>query len=116
MIKKCRKRKPLAILKDKAEAVFHAWIRKRDNYICFTCDAKGSEAGHFRHGKLDFDEMNLNCQCTRCNKWLSGNQGIYAIRLIKKYGQQKVDDLVFRSNQTKKYTKEELEYIINKYK
>ena len=115
MIRK-RSRKPLAILKTKAEDAFHAWIRKRDNYICFTCGAKGNEAGHFRHGKLDFDEMNLNCQCTRCNRFLHGNLGIYAIRLTKKYGQQKVDDLVFRSNQIRKYTKEELEEILNKYK
>ena len=99
-------------LKSKAEKLFHAYICKRDNYICFTCGKVGNQAGHFRHGKLDFDPMNLNCQCAGCNHYRSGNLGIYAINLIKKYGQKKVDDLIVRSNQVKKYTRDELQGII----
>ena len=114
---KLRKRSlnTLPKLKAKAEKVFHAWICKRDNYICFTCGKAGNQAGHFRHGKLDFDEMNLNCQCAYCNHYLRGNLGIYAIRLIEKYGKKKVNDLITRSYPIRKYTRSELEEIIEKY-
>lgn len=116
--KKLRKKslKPLPKLKAKATMVFHKWIVVRDKGICFTCGGKGNQAGHFKHGRLDFDGMNLNCQCARCNKWLHGNLGEYAIRLIKKYGRRKVDSLILRSNQVKKFKRAELEEIIVKYK
>lgn len=114
--KKKKRLKSLSTLKAKAVKTFNKWIVARDKWTCFTCGKLGNEAGHFKHGRLDFDEMNLNCQCTHCNRWLHGNLGEYAIRLIKKYGQKKVDDLVLRSNQVKKYTREELEEIITKYK
>jgi hypothetical protein len=116
--KKLRKKslKPLPTLKAKAVKTFNKWIVTRDKRVCFTCGKPGDEAGHFKHGRLDFDEMNLHCQCTRCNRWLHGNLGEYAIRLIKKYGQEKVDDLVLRANQVRKYKRAELEEIITKYK
>ena len=41
--------------------------------------------------------------------------GIYAINLIKKHGQEKVDDLILRANQHKGYKVEDLEKIIEKY-
>lgn len=106
---------PYPKLKSAAEKIFHKWIIKRDKGICFTCGRAGNQAGHFKHNKLDFDEMNLNCQCVYCNHFLSGNLGIYAIKLIEKYGKKKVDDLIKRSNQIKKYTRSELEDIIKKY-
>ena len=106
--------KPLPKLKAKAWKLFSAYICKRDNYTCFTCGKAGNQGGHFKHGKLDFDEMNINCQCPRCNKWLHGNLGIYAIKLIEKYGKNKVDDLIFRSNQVKKYNRIDLNGIIEK--
>jgi len=74
------------------------------------------DAGHFKHNRLDFDEMNIHCQCTRCNRFLHGNLGEYAIRLMEKYGKSELDSLVFRSNQIKKYTYQDLEEIIQTYK
>jgi hypothetical protein len=108
--------KPLPKLKKKAEKIFHRYIVLRDRNVCFTCLKVGNQAGHFRHNKLDFDEMNLNCQCPYCNLFIHGNLGIYAVKLIEKYGKDKVDDLVFRSNtQSNKFSRAELEEIIAKY-
>ena len=115
---KIRKRslKPLPKLKRKAEELFHKYIVKRDKNICVTCHQYGNHAGHFRNGKLDFDEMNLNCQCMRCTHFLHGNLGIYAIFLLAKYGKDTVDELVQRSNmQTNKFSRIELQEIIEKY-
>ena len=115
---KLRKRSlnTLPKLKAKAEKLFHAWICKRDRGVCFTCGKQGNQAGHFLHGKLDFEPLNLHCQCAGCNHYKSGNLGMYAIRLIDNYGQVIVDDLIYRSNQVHKYTRDELEKIIEKYK
>ena len=98
----------------KAEKVFHAWIRERDKN-CITCGQPADQAGHWKHNKLDFDEMNLNGQCRSCNYFRSGNLGIYTIRLVEKYGLEKVKDLERRAEIIKKYSIEELKEIIKKY-
>jgi hypothetical protein len=52
---------------------------------CFTCGIKMPpehlQAGHFFHGRLNFDERNIHPQCVRCNKHLHGNATHYAVRL-----------------------------------
>ena len=64
---------------------------------CFTCGGRyywsQLQAGHFKHNKLDFCNKNIHPQCVRCNKWLHGNLGVYAQRLIKKYGPGILDEL-----------------------
>lgn len=109
------------------------YIRKRDHGICFTCGKKEPDyedndgntksgwkrmdAGHFIHKScLDFNEININCQCSRCNRHLHGNAGEYAIRLIKKYGIGAVDNLKIEGNTVHKFNMGELEIIIDKYK
>lgn len=103
MVKKLTKQ----TAKKKAWKVFSEWVRRKDadgaGYsTCFTCDSKihwkELNAGHFKHGKLDFDEMNVNPQCVRCNKWLSGKLDIYAFNLIKKYGLDEVAELNLRAS------------------
>lgn len=116
LFSKRKKLRPLPKLKKLAEKYFHKYICLRDKNVCFTCDKHGNQAGHFRHNRLDFDEINLNCQCTYCNMYLSGNLGIYAVRLIKKYGQDTIDDLIARSYKPHKYTREELEEYLRIYK
>lgn len=85
--------------------------------FCFTCfiskQWKELQAGHFIHNKLDFDLRNIKPQCVKCNQYLSGNLGVYAIQLIRKNGLAWVDKL--RSDANEKgnlYTKEELIEII----
>jgi hypothetical protein len=103
-------------LHDKVWKLWSTYIRKKEKYICFTCDRQKTknttEAGHFKHGKLDFDSMNIHCQCTQCNHYLNGNLGVYATKLIDKYGREKFDDLVLRANRNNnKYSISELEEI-----
>lgn len=81
-------------LHKKAWHVFGDWIKKRDNYLCVTCGSRNAnQAGHFWHGVLDFDEMNINCQCKQCNHFKSGNLAPYSIYLIRKHGQKAFEDL-----------------------
>ena len=101
---------------EKAEKVFHAWIRRRDEKKgCITCGQPGDQAGHWKHGKLDFDPMNLNLQCRGCNFFRSGKLDVYTIRLVEMYGLEKVKDLERRAEVIKKYSVEELREIIKKY-
>ncbi len=81
-------------LHKKTWKVFADWIKKRDNYICITCgNRNANQAGHFWHGVLDFDEMNINAQCVSCNHHRSGNLAPYSMYLINKYGMEKFKDL-----------------------
>ena len=111
----------------KAQSEFSQYIRRRgaDYYginTCFTCGTKvhwkDANAGHYQHNKLDFDEMNMNCQCVYCNKYQSGKLDNYTLNLIKKYGIEKVEDLKLRAKREiyKKYSREELQSIYEKYK
>jgi len=111
----------LKSLKKKAWNLQSEYIRRLAKGICFTCGDKRhwkeQQAGHYIHKDcLDFDVININCQCVRCNKWLSGNQGIYAERLIAEYGEQAVAELRERSRQEHKFNIFELENIISTYK
>lgn len=90
--------------------IFSIYIRLRDKGVCFTCSTrkwdeelgewtiKGFNAGHFRHGVLDFDEQNIHCQCIRCNHHLSGNGVEYARRLTKQIGLKAVEALHNRAD------------------
>lgn len=104
-------------LKKECWRVFSLYIRKRDGYVCYTCGAKlnkkTSEAGHFIHGKLDFDPMNVHCQDSYCNKYLHGNLGIYAEKLIKEYGLERVEEMRVRANQIWKPDTQELENLLS---
>ena len=80
-------------LQKKAWSVFSKWIRNRDK-ICVTCGSrKDGQAGHFYHGVLDFDEVNINQQCSHCNKWKHGNLAIYSNYLLNKHGLKVFKDL-----------------------
>ena len=117
MIPKKKKLIKLSKLKKKAEVVCHRYIVIRDKGICFTCGKPGDQAGHFCHNRLDFYLMNLHCQCVACNHFRSGNLGVYAVNLDKKYGLGTAEALIARSHtQSNKFSREELEGIIEQYK
>jgi hypothetical protein len=85
---------PRCNLKRKAWDLFSKWIRERDGDRCITCGSRNQLcAGHFWHGVLDFDEMNINCQCKQCNTFKSGNLAPYSVYLIRKYGPKAFEDL-----------------------
>jgi len=110
-------------LMDKAWKLCSEYVRRRDDGVCFTCgkkdDWKRQQAGHFIHGKstpIYFNPKNVNCQCPRCNKWLSGDLAIYERKLQKKYGIDEVDKLLDAKNKIHYYKIKELNEIIADYK
>jgi hypothetical protein len=120
--------KRVKIARDNAWKVFSKYIRLRDGGICVTCGArpwnselgepdwKQLQAGHYRHGKFDFDEMNINSQCVRCNKWLSGNLAKYTFYLIDKYGEDAVRELNEKDEISDKRTAEEWDLLAMEYR
>ncbi len=100
---------------------FSPYIRQKEKGVCFTCLTqkpwKEMQAGHFVHQDcLDFNEENVRCQCPRCNKWLSGNLIIYAIKLEKKYGYGIVQKLKALGDKSKHWKIQELLDLIETYK
>lgn len=73
------------------------------------------DAGHYIHGRLDFDEDNIHAQCTHCNRYLHGNLGIYAEKLIALYGKDRVEKLRRRSTEIEKWSEDELKRLIEHY-
>lgn len=105
-----------------------AWSRHRRKsaadwrgYVkCFTCEKlfvwQQTDLGHYKHRKLDFDEMNTQIQCTYCNRWRHGNLDVYSMKLIDKYGIDAIKDLHLRANIHPGYSIDELKQVIDKYK
>lgn len=111
---------PTIDLRRKAWNVFSKWICDRDRGICVTCgNRNANQAGHFWHGVLDFDEMNINLQCKSCNLFKSGNLAPYSLYLIKKHGIEKFEDLEKRhylALRGEYRTDEDYRGLIEKYK
>ena len=120
---KIKKIIPLPRLLKKCQIVFNRWIRERDkDKGCISCRSQVTEAGHYysqgHHSSLRFNEVNTNGQCTRCNCLLHGNLIHYGAGLKKRYSEQQIAllDSVATRNPVKRWTRFELEEIINKYK
>lgn len=118
MRKRAKKRGAKRIMRDKAWKVFSLWIRNRDKR-CVTCGSTSTlQAGHFWHAVMDFDERNINAQCSACNHFRSGNLAQYSLYLLNKLGEEG-----FKQLEADKYkaiageyrTEEEYQAIIDKY-
>jgi hypothetical protein len=111
----------LKSLRNKAWALMSEWVRRSQEGQCFTCshkaDYKTMHAGHYIHKDcLNYDLININCQCPGCNTYRHGNLGTYGEKLIKTYGMVAVEDLRSRANQGHKFNIFELENIIKDLK
>ena len=106
------------------ERYFSPYIRQRDNGVCFTCgntkEWKFQHAGHFipksKYSDTEFDETNVHCQCPKCNTFKHGNLTEYTLKMIDKYGREKVEELRKRGQIVKRWRIEELESLIEYYK
>jgi hypothetical protein len=113
---------PLPKLKKKAQDVFNKWIRTRDaEERCISCGGPVEQAGHYfssgHYSALTFNETNVNGQCIRCNCFIHGNLIHYRMGLVLKYGDKKVKQLEKEAEvRTYKWSRTELEEIINKYR
>jgi hypothetical protein len=97
-----------------AQTAFNAYIRYRDRDLpCISCDASGDheglggywDAGHYRSRgaakHLSFNLWNCVKQCSRCNRYLSGNVVEYRIRLIARIGLNRVEALEHNNDTVK---------------
>lgn len=117
----------LAKLKRKLEIIFNQYIRLRDCHdgigTCISCNKTYGidklQAGHFwskgAYPALRFDERNVNSQCGGCNTFRHGAIGEYRIGLVKKLGQEVVDQLEQDRNAPRKYTVYDLLELIEIY-
>lgn len=121
---KVKKKKliPIPKLLKRAEKVFNCWVRKRDEGLkCISCENPGNQAGHYFpvcYSGVRFSEVNVNLQDAYCNCYAYGNQAMYRIGLVMKYGEKAVRELEEEAVRTKykKWSRSELEEIIEKYK
>lgn len=112
----------------KAQKIFNAYIRKRDSqdgyFTCISCGrtltTDQMDAGHFAPVKggsaLRFDEYNVNGECKKCNGFDEFHLIGYRRGIIEKYG---IEILIYLENNArniKKWTRTELNDIIEKYK
>jgi hypothetical protein len=112
----------------KAQKVFNAYIRKRDSedgyFTCISCgQVKGVEsmdAGHYVPVKgssaLRFDEYNVHGECKGCNGFDQFHLIGYRRNLIDKVGERKVMELEMQHRLIKKWSRTELNEIIERYK
>ena len=124
--KKTRLKKELMSLQDwlkLAQMTFNKWIRHRDKGLnCISCDKppKKANAGHYfsqgGHSNVRFHEDNVHLQCEHCNSYLSGNLLNYRIGIEKRIGTARLIVLEVIANETKKWTIQELNEIIETYK
>lgn len=120
-LRRTAKEGTLGYWKKKLWTEFSKYIRKRDDYICFTCGKVGNHAGHMIPRALGglslyFHERNVHCQCYFCNINLGGNGAIYATNFIKRYGQEAFDEILELKSTYKKYTIDDYKELIGVYK
>ena len=114
---------PLPKLLEKTQKVVNAYIRKRDEGLpCISCGGIGNQAGHYftvkGYSALRFNEWNIHLQCAGCNMYKHGNQAMYRIGLVERIGENAVKELEFEAvnNRVKKWTRTELNDLIDRYK
>ena len=121
--KREKKKESKSVLTKELDRVFSIYIRTRDKFICISCKRKGDlksmQCGHFiRRSCMNtrWDEENCHCQCPRCNVFMGGNYPAYSLALMQKFGADIIEDLNERGATIRKWSKEELKEMIEKYK
>ena len=111
----------------KAQKVFNAYIRKRDSedgyFTCISCGQTKTtdlmDCGHFAPVKggsaLRFDEYNCNGECKKCNGFDEFHLIGYRRGIINKYGESVLIYLEQNARLIKKWSRTELNEIIDKY-
>ena len=121
-----KKPKTLPKLKQDAQKLFNAFIRRRDEgKPCISCGQyKPLQAGHFypvsTHDGLRFDEDNAHGEDAYCNCFNEGHLIGYAENLLIRIGPERFDALKQRAAEYKqngyKFSRTELQEIIEKYR
>lgn len=97
-----------AKLKSKLWELCKQLTRKNYGYNCYTCgqESEAPHTGHFIASSVCSAELryaldNLRPQCYRCNIHLSGNWLAYESRLRQEHGEEWVEALKKRNQETK---------------
>jgi len=121
-----KKLTPLPKLYKKADKVVSNFVRQLEEGKCYTCgnikEWKYQHAGHYIKRscwQLRWDIRNVHCQCPACNTYRGGNMDVYAVKLLRQYG----DDILFEFDEIlkdsranpKKPTREYIENTIKLY-
>ena len=123
-IKKVKKIKQPSIkrLKKEADRVFSIYIRMRDKGVCFTCGCKKKwqeqQNGHYvsrNYLATRYDEKNCHAQCVSCNVFRHGLLTTYALKLIKRYGGNILQELDTLKNKPIKMTISDYQSLIDLY-
>src|SRR5690348_11066624 len=96
-------------IKKKAVSIFNKYIRLRDSkdgeFVCISCNVRKNirqmNAGHYHSctfENLRFDERNVNGQCIYCNLFKEGNFYGYTNGMMRKYGQETINELELKKN------------------
>lgn len=120
------KKKPsISQLLKKAQLVFNAYIRNRDQSLpCISCgQVKPLQAGHYyaisTHSGLRFDEDNVHGECAGCNCFNESHLIAYGENLERRIGKERYFNLRQRAADYKrlghKWSRAELLKIIEKY-
>lgn len=111
-----------------AEIVFNRWIRKRDaksdgTFKCISCglwkSTKEMDCGHFigkRNSYLRFSEDNCHGECISCNRFDDSHLTGYSSHIQEKLGYERYQQLLTDRVKSKKWSREELLQLIEKYK
>ena len=114
----------------KLDEIFSKYIRLRDSkafgFQAFRCIACGQikpfeqmDCGHFvgrTHMATRFDEENCHGECRACNRMSADHIIYYQRNLEAMIGRERVDLLLARGRQPKKWSAYELELLIEHYK
>lgn len=122
-----RKALPLPSLIKKLDRVFSKYVRMNHadttgTVQCVTCGNlmhwKEAHAGHFvsrRHMSVRWNELNVHPQDAACNTFRDGALDEYSRYIIDTYGLDIFENLLRMKHQTKKWSRSELEELINEY-
>jgi len=111
----------------KLDKVFSEYVRLRDSDAngfvrCISCGGihhwKQVDNGHYvnrKHLSTRWHEKNCNGQCRACNRFDEGNMIGYHRGLVKKYGENVIQELDVMRHQTSKLSDFEGQLLINDY-
>lgn len=110
--------------RNKLQEVFNEFIRLRDQgKPCISCGKPLGEIYHAGHlysvggfPELRYHESNVNGQCEWCNIHLHGNGNLYRLGLIERIGEERVRELDKLRGIPAKFTRTEIEEMIEKYR
>lgn len=126
--RKINEEKKLPVVLEQTQKIFNKYIRLRDrNKPCISSNANWKQdfdAGHLfsvkQYSALRFNEDNVHGQSIGDNRFKEGNFDAYLINLKYRIGQERLNNLISKAEQSKrtfkKWTISELEEIKTKYK